>query len=309
MSPSMRHAIAVGIGVFIAFIGLKNANVIHQAPTLVELNAKNLLSVDSRVFWLGLVTTLVLTMRRIPGSMLIGIFVSACAAWYWGKVSIESIVGLPEIKSSAILQVDFRAAFTIAGLTYVAVFLFMDIFDTTGTLIGVAQQAGLMKDGELPKAREAMLADSAGTIVGACLGTSTVTSFIESAAGVQQGGRTGLTACTTAALFVGAIFLSPLIIALGGYMPITSPALVVVGAMMFRSVREIAWSDEAEAIPAFVVILGIPLFFSIADGIALGLILWPVLKVAQGRRKEVRWSAFLIAGLLLAYFLFIRARI
>ena len=145
-----------------------------------------------------------------------------------------------------------------------------------------------------------MLADSAGTIVGACLGTSTVTSFIESAAGVQQGGRTGLTACTTAALFVGAIFLSPLIIALGGYMPITSPALVVVGAMMFRSVREIAWSDEAEAIPAFVVILGIPLFFSIADGIALGLILWPVLKVAQGRRKEVRWSAFLIAGLLLS---------
>ena len=159
------------------------------------------------------------------------------SAWACGRISIDRVFGWPEFTQHAVLQLDFRAAFTLSGLSYVAVFLFMDIFDTTGTLIGVSQQAGLMKDGRVPRVREAMLADSVGTVAGACVGTSTVTSYIESVAGVEQGGRTGLTALTTAVLFLVAIGFSPLIVSLGAYSPVTSPALVVVGAMMFRAVR------------------------------------------------------------------------
>lgn len=154
--------------------------------------------------------------------------------------------------------------------------------------------------------RRAMLADAVGTVFGACVGTSTVTSYIESATGVEQGGRTGLTAVTVSVLFVVSIFFSPLIIALGSYAPITAPALVVVGAMMFRSAQSIDWSDETESIPAFFTIVGIPLFFSIADGIALGLIVWPLLKLARGRFYEVPWQGWLLCVLLVAYFAVIR---
>lgn len=309
MSPSMRSAIAVGIGLFIAFIGLQNAEIITDAPTLVAFNSSQVLSVESAVFWAGLGTTLILAMRRIPGSILIGIVVAAVTAWCCGKIQIEGIFGWPRYTQSATLQLDFRAALTVTGWSYIAVFVFMDIFDTTGTLIGVSQEAGLMKDGQLPRMRQAMLADSVGTIVGACLGTSTVTSYIESAAGVEQGGRTGLTAVTVAILFLAATAFSPLIVALGGYAPVTAPALVVVGAMMFGNVRLIDWSDETESIPAFLVILGIPLFFSIADGIALGLIVWPILKVARGRSSEVPVAAYVLAAVLVAYFVTIRVSI
>lgn len=309
MSPGLRNAITVGIGIFIALIGLKNANIVVDGPTLVTLNAKGLTSVDSQVFWLGFMTTLILMARRIPGSMLVGMIGATAVAWMGGKIAFDRVIGLPEIRQSAVFQVDFRAVFSAAGVSYVAVFLFMDIFDTTGTLIGVTQQAGLMEDGQVPRLKEAMIADSAGTVVGACLGTSTVTCFIESAAGVEQGGRTGLTAVVVAVLFLIAIPFSPLLIALGAYKPITAPALVIVGAMMFRNVKSIDWSDDTEAVPAFLVILGIPLFFSIADGIALGLIIWPVLKVARGQSSSVPKGAWGIAVVLAAYFLFVRTNI
>jgi AGZA family xanthine/uracil permease-like MFS transporter len=309
MSPSMRSAIVVGIGLFIAFIGLQNANIVIAAPGLVALNVKELLSVDSAVFWTGFTTILVLKMRRVPGSMLIGISVAAITAWGCGQISIDRVFGWPEFTQRAALQLDFRAAFTFSGLSYVAVFLFMDIFDTTGTLIGVSQQAGLMKDGRVPRMREAMLADSVGTVAGACVGTSTVTSYIESVAGVEQGGRTGLTAFTTAILFVLAIGFSPLIVSLGKYAPVTAPALVVVGAMMFRAVRSIDWPDETEAIPAFLLILAIPIFFSIADGMALGLIVWPLLKIACGRTAEVPRASLVIAVIVIVYFAVIRVHI
>jgi AGZA family xanthine/uracil permease-like MFS transporter len=305
----MRSAIVVGIGLFIAFIGLQNANIVIAAPGLVALNVKELLSVDSAVFWTGFTTILVLKMRRVPGSMLIGISVAAITAWGCGQISIDRVFGWPEFTQRAALQLDFRAAFTFSGLSYVAVFLFMDIFDTTGTLIGVSQQAGLMKDGRVPRMREAMLADSVGTVAGACVGTSTVTSYIESVAGVEQGGRTGLTAFTTAILFVLAIGFSPLIVSLGKYAPVTAPALVVVGAMMFRAVRSIDWPDETEAIPAFLLILAIPIFFSIADGMALGLIVWPLLKIACGRTAEVPRASLVIAVIVIVYFAVIRVHI
>ena len=307
MSPSMRSAIAVGIGLFIAFIGLKNGGVLMDAPSLVALDGASLKSADAVVFWSGFFVTLLLATRGTPGGILVGIVVSAGLAIALGKVSISQIYGLPTIESPAAFQFDFGPVFTGSGFAFVAAFLFMDIFDTTGTLIGVSQQAGLLRDGELPRMRQAMYADSFGTIAGACLGTSTVTSYIESAAGVQQGGRSGLTAVTVGILFLMAMAFSPLIIALGGYAPITAPALVIVGAMMFCNVREIDWSDETEAIPAFLVVAGIPLFFSIADGIAFGLIAWPILKVCQGRLAEVKWQAYVLTAVLIGYFLFVRS--
>jgi AGZA family xanthine/uracil permease-like MFS transporter len=191
----------------------------------------------------------------------------------------------------------------------VAIFLFMVFFDTVGTLVGVAQQAGLMRDGRLPRARQAFVSDAVGTVAGACLGTSTVTSYIESATGVEQGGRTGLTALTVAALFLVALFFSPVVEMLGGYAPVTAPALVLVGGMMLRNVQHLAWDDYTELLPSFLVLLGIPLSYSIADGLALGFIAYPLLKVLGGRARDVGWVSWLVATLLLCYFVFVRSRI
>jgi AGZA family xanthine/uracil permease-like MFS transporter len=309
MSPGLRCSISVGIGVFISLIGLKNGGVIADAPTLVALNSSQLMSADAAVFWLGMFTTLLLSVRRVPGAILLGIVVSAAAAIWNQSVVIDGVIGLPEIEQSAVMTLDISSAMTATGATFIAVFLFMDVFDATGTLVGVAHQAGLLKDGEILNADRAMLADALGTVAGACLGTSTITSYVESAAGVQQGGRTGLTAVTVAVLFLLAILFSPLVLALGSYAPITAPALVIVGGMMFRNVSAIDWADDTEAIPCFLVIIGIPLFFSIADGIALGLIVWPLLKLVRGRVSEVSWPSLGIACLLIAYFLTVRVTV
>ena len=310
LSPSMRSAIAVGIGLFIAFIGLKNAGVVADAPSLVALNAAELASVDALVFWTGLLTTMLLTVARVPGGILIGIVVSAAVALLTRQIEVTQVFGWPEYEQLAAFQLDLRTAFTSSGLVFVAVFLFMDIFDTTGTLVGVSAQAGLLDEqGNLPQIRPAMCVDSMGTILGASLGTSTVTTFIESAAGVEQGGRTGVTAITAGLLFLASLAVSPLVLAIGGYPPITAGTLVVVGAMMFRSVGRVDWQDETESIPAFLVILGIPLFFSIADGIALGLIVWPFLKLARGQAQQVSLTAWLLSLILLAYFFVVRVAV
>ena len=165
----------------------------------------------------------------------------------------------------------------------------MVFFDTVGTLVGVGNQAGLMREGKLPRAKQAFVSDALGTVAGAALGTSTVTSFIESAAGVEQGGRTGMTALTAALLFLAALFFSPIIAMVGSYPAVTAPALVLVGSMMMRNVLKIKWDDFTEAFPAFLVLLGIPLTYSIADGLALGFISHTLLKLFGGRRHEVRW--------------------
>jgi AGZA family xanthine/uracil permease-like MFS transporter len=191
----------------------------------------------------------------------------------------------------------------------VAVFLFMVFFDTVGTLVGVAQQAGLMQGDRLPRARQAFVSDAVGTVAGAALGTSTVTSYIESATGVEQGGRTGLTALTVAALFLVALFFGPVIEMLGGYAPITAPALVLVGGMMLVNVRHLAWDDYTEVVPGFLVLLGIPLSYSIADGLALGFISYPVVKLLGGRLRDVRWVSWLVAVLLLGYFVLVRSQL
>lgn len=310
MSPSMRAAIAVGIGLFIAMIGLKNANVIVSASSLVKLNAEEFMTIDSAIFWGGLLTTLILAVQRVPGSILIGIVATSIAAFWFEKVTVNEVVSVPDITNTALFQFSLKPAFSLFGLTFVVVFLFMDIFDTTGTLVAVTKQAKLTDgQGNLPSLREAMMADSLGTVFGAAVGTSTVTSYIESAAGVEQGGRTGLTALTTGVLFFASLLLGPFVIAFGQYAPITAPAMVVVGSLMFRAVKDIDWGDETESIPAFLVIVGIPLFFSIADGIALGLIVWPILKMARWRWNEIPWATYFLFALLLAYFMLIRPSI
>jgi AGZA family xanthine/uracil permease-like MFS transporter len=217
------------------------------------------------------------------------------------------VVKPPPSMAPTFLKMDLRGA--LSWVPFILIFLFMDLFDTLGTLIGVSEQAGFIKGDELPRAKQALVSDALGTVAGAAFGTSTVTSFIESTAGVEQGGRTGLTALCTAALFLGALFFSPVIKMVGTYPPITAAALVVVGSIMMRNVVKIDWSDYTEAMPAFLIVIGIPLTFSIADGLALGFISYPIIKLCAGRGREVKWLMYLMALVLLAYFLTVRAQV
>lgn len=309
ISPSMRYAIAAGIGLFIAFIGLRNGGLIIAKPgTLIGLNAQ-IISPAGAVFGIGLLVTAVLYVRRVRGAILIGILVAGLLALLLGKIKYTGICGWPLIEKSAIGQLDFRKALSLTCLPFIIVFLFMDLFDTVGTLVGVAQQADLIKNNKLPRASQALFADAVATVVGASLGTSTVTSFIESASGVEQGGRTGLTGLVVALLFLLAIFFSPLVAMIGQYAPITAPALLIVGALMLQNTRHIDWSDFSESIPSFLIIVGIPLSNSIADGLALGFISYPLIKFCSGKGRQVKWPMYLLALILVFYFIFFRRQL
>lgn len=333
ISPSMKHAIAAGIGLFIAFIGLQNAGLIVKDPgTAVRLNP-HFASPDLVVFFVGLLVAAGLHARRVRGSILWGILAAGALAIslklllpYLDADLLDTpliaesalvnrfeiadrVVDAPPSLAPTLLQMDVRGALTLAMAPVVAIFLFMVFFDTVGTLVGVAQQAGLMRDDRLPRARQAFVSDAVGTVAGAALGTSTVTSYIESATGVEQGGRTGLTAVTVAVLFLLALFFSPIVAMFGGYAPVTAPALVIVGGMMLRNVQHLDWNDYTEVLPAFLVLIGIPLSYSIADGLALGFVAYPLVKVLGGRARDVRWVSWLVAALLLGYFVLVRSRI
>ena len=333
ISPSLKSGITVGIGLFIAFIGLQNASlIVHDPGTAVRLN-HHLASPDLIVFFVGLLLASALHARRVPGSLLWGIGGATLLAvgfklslpWWPPSVAQSSfvtesmlvkqfslaqhVVALPPSLGPTFLKMDVRHALSLAMLPFLIVFLFMVLFDTVGTLIGVAEQAGLIRDNQLPRAKEAFVSDALATTLGACLGTSTVTSYIESAAGVEQGGRTGLTAVTAGGLFLLALFFSPIIAMVGSYPPITAPALVLVGAMMTRSAVRIDWQDYTESVPAFLTLIGMPLTYSIADGLALGFIAYPLLKWLAGRGREVKWVLNALAVLLLAYFVFVRSKI
>jgi len=330
ISPSMKSAIAAGIGLFIAFIGLQNAGLIIKDPGTAVKLTPNFASPDLAVFFVGLLVAAGLYARRVPGSILWGILAAGASAILL-KLALPhlgaAVAGSPAVSQSALMtkfqlaeevvaappslaptlfQMDLAGALTVAMAPFIAIFLFMVFFDTVGTLVGVAQQAGFMRDNRLPRARQAFVSDAVGTVAGACLGTSTVTSYIESATGVEQGGRTGLTAVTVAGLFLVALLFSPVIAMLGGYAPVTAPALVLVGAMMLRNVANLDWNDFTELLPSFLVVAGIPLSYSIADGLALGFISYPLVKVLGGRARVVRGTSWFIAGVLLLYFLFVR---
>ena len=339
ISPSMKNAMAVGIGLFIAFIGLQNSGLILKDPgTAVKLNP-NFASPDLIVFFFGLFLVAILHVRGVRGSILWGILGAAALAILLrlvlprlgpavaqsavvlksdlmtkfalpdgGKGAVGYVVSVPP-PVKTFFKMDIINALRFAMVPYIVIFLFMDVFDTIGTLVGVSEQAGFIKDNKLPRANRAMLSDAAGTVAGACMGTSTVTSFIESAAGVEQGGRTGLTSVTVAVLFLLALLFSPIVGMIGSYAAITAPALVIVGAMMIRNVLKIEWSDYSEAIPAFLMIIGIPLTYSIADGLALGFISYPIIKLLGGKAREVRWLMIVLAVVLIAYFIFARAAV
>ncbi len=306
---SMRNGIAVGIGLFITFIGLRNTGLVVASPsTFVTLNP-HLLSADVAVFFAGLVVAGALEARRVRGGILWGLLVAAALAVAFGKIHFEGLVGIPRAQHLALFKMDIAGALRLSLLPFVLVLVVMDVFDTIGTLIGVAEQAGFTKNDTLPRANRVLMVDATATVAGACLGTSTVTVFIESGAGVAAGGRTGLASIVTGLLFLLTLFFTPVVATVGRYLPITSPALVIVGAMMMRSVTRIEWDDFSEAIPAFLTIIGIPLFYSIADGLALGLVSYPIVKLVAGRGRQVRWLAYVLAVVLIVYFLFVRSRL
>ena len=310
---SLKHAIAVGIGLLIAMVGLQWAGVIVDSPgTLVTLG--DLRTTPVMVALTGFTVMAVLSVWNFRSALLVGLLVAGIVAWLTGVTEYQGFASWPPSIGPTFLEFDLLAALQPDMAAVILVFLFLALFDSVGTLVGVAEQAGLMQGGVLPRARGALMADAVGTVVGAGLGTSTVTAYVESATGVAAGGRTGLTAVVTAALFFLALFFSPIVAMIsGGYQldgtvilyPVIAPALIVVGTMMLRNVRYIKWDDATEAIPAFLTMLLMPLTVSITDGIAFGFISFSVLKVSAGRASDVDWLVFLFAGLFVLRYVFL----
>lgn len=304
----MKMAVSAGIGFFIAFVGLQGAGIIVADPnTLVHVgnfhDAKVLLAV------FGIVLTVVLMAKRVPAAIFIGMIVTAISGLLFGLLPMpEAIVSkVPSIAPT------FGAAFegfknpaeifNLQFLVVVLTFLFVDFFDTAGTLVGVASQANLIKDNKLPRAGRALVSDSLATISGAILGTSTTTSYVESTAGVAAGARSGFASVVTAFLFLFAIFFSPLIVMFTS--EVTAPALIIVGALMASNLSRIEWSRFEIAVPAFLTVLLMPLTYSIATGIAIGFIFYPITLMMAGKRKQVNPVMWSLAILFVLYFIFI----
>jgi AGZA family xanthine/uracil permease-like MFS transporter len=311
---SLKHAIAVGIGLLIAFLGLSGAGIVEPSDLGGVLRLGDLARTPTLVASAGLVLTVVLMVRRVGGAILLGILFTTALAWALNLVEWQGLVSAPPSLAPTFMKMDLRGLLDAAMIPVVVIFLFMAVFDAIGTLIGVSEQAGLLKDGKLPRATPALLADSSGTVVGAILGTSTVTAYVESATGVQAGARTGLANMVTGSLFVAVLFFSPLVQMVGGGVtledgttlsPMTAPALIVVGSLMAQNIKLIDWSDLTEAFPAFLVVVGIPFCNSIADGIAFGFIVYPAIKLLTGRARQVSVLVYALGALFLARYLFL----
>jgi AGZA family xanthine/uracil permease-like MFS transporter len=304
---SLKAAIAAGIGIFIAFIGLTQAGIVAKSPAPgAYVQIGDLASPVALVALAGLAVTAVLFARGVRGGILIGLAFTTALAIAAGLVRPSGIVALPPSLAPTLFKMDIGAAWRHVDL--ILVFLIMLVFDTVGTLIGVSEQAGLTVDGRLPRADRAMLADAVGTLAGAALGTSTVSSYIESASGVAEGARTGLANVLTAALFLAALFFAPVVAMVGGgvsvaglyYYPITAPVVMLVGSLMMAQARRIPWQDPTEAIPAFATLTLIPFTFNIAHGVAGGIIFYVLIKAGAGRRREVSWLMWVLAAVLVA---------
>ena len=301
----LKHGTAAGIGFFIAFIGLRNAKIIIASPaTFVTLGKSS----DPEVLLaaLGLILIAILMARRVGGAILIGIVVIALIGIPLGLTTLPSHVFSWPHPGGTFLKLDFRSAFKLGLGDLVFVFFFVDLFDNVGTLVGVCEQGGFLRDGKFPRASRALLADAFGTMAGALTGTSTVTSYIESAAGVAAGARTGLGNIAIAGLFLGAMFCAPLVAAIPTYA--TAPALILVGALMCGSVAKVHWDDFSEAFPAFITLVATPLTFSIATGLSLGLLSFTFIKLGIGKYREISPLIWVLSVLFLLRYAFLGAQ-
>lgn len=300
---SVKRAIGAGIGLFIAFIGLKNAGIIvESSATFVTIGTMTegtaLLGV------IGIVLTSVLVIKNVPGSLLIGILATALIGIPMGVTHFSGVVDTPPSVAPLFCQFEFHHIFTLDMLVVVFTFLFIDMFDTMGTLVGVCTKAGMMqKDGRIPGLNKAFMADAVATMAGACLGASTTTTYVESAAGVAQGGRSGLTAFSTAMCFVVAMFFAPLFLSIPA--AATTPVLVIVGLFMLTPVKDIDLDDYAESIPAFITIVMMPLTYSISDGILCGVISYVLINMLCMNWKKLNPTLYVLAALFIMKYIFI----
>ncbi|CAH2714140.1 Guanine/hypoxanthine permease PbuO [Neobacillus rhizosphaerae] len=295
---NLKHGITAGIGLFIAFISLRLTKIITAHPTnLVGLG--DLHTPLAVLTLIGLAITLILMALRVNGALFFGMIITGVIAFFTGQLKFDKgFIGFPTLPEGLIVANPLTAMTDVIHHSLYAVvfsFILVTIFDTTGTMIGVANQAGLMKNNKLPRARKALLSDSIATAVGAMFGTSPTTAYIESTSGVAAGGRTGLTSLTVAVLFILAAFFGPLVSAVSGLPAITAPALIIVGSLMMGSIAKIRWDELDEAFPAFLTILSMPLTSSISTGIALGFISYPILKLAKGKWREIHPLLYVFA--------------
>jgi AGZA family xanthine/uracil permease-like MFS transporter len=291
---SLRVAITVGLGMFLALIALKNAGiVVASEPTLVKAGDLHQPGAIMAVFGFLLIVTL--DRLRVRGAILIGIVAVTVLSFFFGGNTFRGVVSVPPSIAPTFLALDVPGALGVGILNVILVFFLVELFDATGTLMGVASRAGLLVEGKMERLNKALLADSAAIVAGAALGTSSTTAYLESAAGVQAGGRTGLTALTVAVLFLACLFIAPLAGVVPGYA--TAPALLFVACLMLRDLGDIEWNDTTEAIPAAITALVIPFTYSIAEGIAFGFITYAALKLSTGRAREVAPVVWVIAAL------------
>jgi len=280
----LKHSTAAGIGMFIGFVGMRNAKLVVTNPATF-LSVGNFSDREVQAACFGILLTVILMVRKVNGGILLGILGTTLFGILRGIAQRPTaLVSMPH-PAGTFLQLDLRGALHLGLWEIIFAFLFVDLFDNIGTLMGVCAQAGFVKDGKIPRVGRVLLADGVGTVIGSLTGTSTVTSYIESAAGVAAGARTGLSNMIVAALFLMAVFFSPLAAAIPGFA--TAPALILVGGLMMQSIAHVNWSDFCDAFPAFVTVVAMPLTFSIATGLSFGVITYTVVKLAAGKYREV----------------------
>ncbi len=310
----LKNSIPVGIGLLIALVGLEWSGIVVGHPvTYVTLG--DITSTPTLLSILGLLVMAILLALRIKGAILIGFLVTAVSGMIIGLIEFKGVFAAPPSLDATLFKLEIPDVFANPELlTVIFIFLFLDLFDTVGTLIGVSEPAGLMKNGKLPKARQALLSDAISTTAGALLGTSTVTAYIESTTGISAGGKTGLTSIVVALLFILAIFINPIVQMIGaGHVvggitlyPVIAPALIIIGVMMFKNIANIDWEDYTESVPAFLTLLMMPLAFSITEGISFGVISYVLLKVVSGKGRKIHWLLYLIAILFIARYIWLK---
>lgn len=294
---NLKLAITAGIGLFIAFIGMRSAGlVIGDESNLIKLG--DLTDPIVLLTLLGVIVTVILMVLNVHGAIFWGMVVTAIVSTFTGHLTIDRVMAMPSLPEGILVWNPIEAVgdviqYGLYGVVFS--FILVTLFDTTGTMLGIAKQAGMMKDGKLPRARAAFLGDSLATTISSMFGTSPTTAYVESSSGVAVGGRTGLTSLTVAILFLCTMFFGPLVASLSSVAAITSPALIIVGSLMIGAVKGIEWEKFDEAFPAFILILVMPLTSSISTGIAFGFIFYPILKIVKGRAKEVHPMLYVFA--------------